>query len=305
MNTPLISVITVNYNGLEHTLGMIASFQKVNYPNFEIIVVDNASKEDPRPILEAYPHVKLVINEENQGFAGGNNRGLESAEGEYFFLINNDTEVYPEVLDVLLQRCLNTPNVGMVCPKILYHESPEIIQFAGFSKINPFTGRGRGIGFQDKDEGQYDTACVTELAHGAAMFIPKSVVEQVGVMAEMFFLYYEEMDYCERIKKTGYDIWYEPAARILHKESMSVGKNSLLKTYYMSRNRWVFLRRNVPFPMFLLTSVYYFFVAIPRNLVRFAAQREWAHLKAYWNGFINGLFIENLHQNNTLTPKVS
>ncbi len=304
MNKPLISIITVNYNGLEHTLGMIASFQKVTYPNFEIIVVDNASSEDPKAIKQAYPEVKLLINEVNQGFAGGNNRGLEAAEGEYFFLINNDTEVAPDVLDVLLQRCLISPKVGMVCPKIYYHESPNTIQFAGYTKINPLTGRGKGIGYQELDKGQHDAPKVTAFAHGAAMFIPKSVVEEVGMMAELFFLYYEEMDYCERINRAGYEIWYEPGTFILHKESMSVGKNSLLKTFYMSRNRWVFLRRNVAYPQFFLTAVYYMLVAIPRNLFRFASRKEWKHMKAYWTGFMSSFSIKNLHHNDELTPKL-
>ncbi|WP_114750865.1 glycosyltransferase family 2 protein [Pleomorphovibrio marinus] len=304
MDKPLISVITVNYNGLEHTIGMLASFQKVTYPHFEIIVVDNASKEDPSPLLDAFPEVKLIKNKENQGFAGGNNRGLEEANGEYFFLINNDTEVFPDVLDNLILRCQNNPKVGLVCPKIRYYESPKIIQFAGYTNINPITGRGKGIGFQEIDKGQYDQAYITHLAHGAAMFIPKKVVEDVGLMAEFFFLYYEELDYCERIKKAGYEIWYEPAACILHKESMSVGKNSLLKTYYMSRNRWVFLRRNVPWPLFLFTASYYFMVAIPKSLVNFAIKREWDHLKAYWRGFMGSFLLKSLHDNPVLKPKV-
>lgn len=156
------------------------------------------------------------------------------------------------MLETLLERTEIVENVGLVCPKILYHEEPDIIQYAGFSAINPITGRGRGKGYLEKDEGQYQVAEITQLAHGAAMFIPRKVVKEIGLMAELYFLYYEEMDYCERIKQAGYDIWYEPKSYILHKESMSVGKNSLLKTYYMSRNRWLYLRRNVAYPLFSL-----------------------------------------------------
>lgn len=297
MHKPLISVITINYNGLVHTLGMLASFQKVTYPNYEIIVVDNASKENPDSLLEQFPDTVLVKNPINEGFAGGNNRGMEVAKGEYFFLINNDTEVDPEILDALLDRARSDVKIGLVCPKILYHEKPSIIQYAGFTAINPITGRGSGKGYQEKDEGQHQQAEPTQLAHGAAMFLPKRVVEEIGMMAELYFLYYEEMDYCERIKKAGYKIWYEPKSYILHKESMSVGKNSLLKTYYMSRNRWVFLRRNVDWPLFFFTLLYYVFIALPKNTLSLAYHREWAHLTTYLKGFKDSQFIKNIHEN--------
>ncbi|MEX0882288.1 MAG: glycosyltransferase family 2 protein [Cyclobacteriaceae bacterium] len=300
MNKPLISVITINYNGLYHTLCLLESFQKVSYPNFEIIVVDNASKEDPSSLLNQFPHVRLLKNPLNEGFAGGNNRGIEIAKGEYYFLINNDTEVNPDILDVLLERAALKNNIGLVCPKILYHEHPGIIQYAGFTAINPITGRGSGKGYQEKDKGQYQEAEITHLAHGAAMFIPKRVVKKIGMMAELYFLYYEEMDYCERIKKAGFEIWYEPKSNILHKESMSVGKNSLLKTYYMSRNRWIFLRRNVEWPVFILTAAYFLMIALPKNLLSFALKKEWQHLTAYFKGFKDSIFLKNIHENPTL-----
>lgn len=302
MTLPLISIITINYNGLEHTLGMLKSFQRINYANLEIIVVDNASKEDPTPIETAYPNVVLVRNPINEGFAGGNNRGMEVAKGDYFYLINNDTEVNPNCLDPLLKRAQSSNAVGLVCPKILYYDDPTIIQFAGYTPISPFTGRGKAIGYMEKDKGQHQTARTTSLAHGAAMFIPRRVVEDVGMMAELYFLYYEELDYCVRIKKAGYEIWYEPASTILHKESMSVGKNSLLKTFYMSRNRWVFLRRNIEWPIFAITMVYYFLIAVPKNILFFLFKGETDHAKAYAKGLLNTFSINDLHANPELKP---
>ncbi|AKP54206.1 glycosyltransferase family 2 protein [Cyclobacterium amurskyense] len=300
MNKPLISVITINYNGLIHTMDFLASFQKITYPNVEVIVVDNASKESPDNLLEKYPDTILVKNPVNEGFAGGNNRGMEIAKGDYFFLINNDTEVAPDILEALLERAENSEKVGLVCPKILYHEKPDIIQYAGFSAINPITGRGKGKGYLEKDQGQHQVAEITQLAHGAAMFIPKKVVDEIGLMAELYFLYYEEMDYCERIKQAGYEIWYEPKSFILHKESMSVGKNSLLKTYYMSRNRWLYLRRNVDYPLFIFTAGYYLFIALPKNLLVHLFQGEMDHARKYFKGFIDGLFLKDIKENPTL-----
>lgn len=284
-DNPLVSIVSINYNGLSETLEMIESLQSISYPKLEIIIVDNASTEDPKMILERWPDVKLYKNPINEGFAGGNNRGIEVAKGEYILLLNNDTLVDKHFLEPLVLRAKTSKKIGIVCPKIVYFEDQNIIQYAGYTSISPITGRGHGIGFNEKDQGQYDEATLTYRAHGAAMFIPRSVIEQVGLMAELYFLYYEEMDYCERIKKAGYEIWYEPASRIIHKESMSVGKNSLMKTYYLSRNRLLYLRRQVDWPLFLITLLYYTLIAVPKNSITYTVKGEWKHLKAYWSGF--------------------
>lgn len=283
-NIPLVSIISINYNGLQLTLDMLASFRNVTYPRVEIIIVDNASKENPDPIKTEFPEVILFKNPANEGFAGGNNRGIEIAKGDYFLLLNNDTEVPPGFLEPLVNRAENDKKTGIICPKLLYFDHPEIIQYAGYTPINPVTGRGHGIGINQRDDGTYDKACHTSRAHGAAMFIPRTVVEKVGLMAELYFLYYEEMDYCERIKNAGYTIWYEPASHVYHKESMTTGKNSLLKTYYLSRNRLLYLRRNVRWPVFGLTMLYYFLIAVPKNVLQLVFKREWNHLKAYLTG---------------------
>lgn len=299
-NSPLVSIISINYNGLQLTLDMLASFKNVTYPNIEIIIVDNASKEIPDQIVKDFPEVILFKNLVNEGFAGGNNRGMEIAKGDYFLLLNNDTEVPPGFLEPLVDRAEMDKNIGIICPKLLYFDHPGIIQYAGYTPINPVTGRGHGIGINHPDDGTFDTACITHRAHGAAMFIPRKVVENAGLMAELYFLYYEEMDYCERIKKAGYDIWYEPASHVYHKESMTTGKNSLLKTYYLSRNRLLYLRRNVRWPIFVLTILYYFLIAVPKNVLQLVLKREWKHLKAYMKGLWWNFQNWNIHEDKQL-----
>lgn len=297
---PLVSIITINYNGLEHTLAMLESLRAATYPSIEVIVVDNASSEDPAAIELLYPEVILLRNPENEGFAGGNNRGMELANGAYFLLLNNDTDVAPGFLEPLVYRALADDRAGIICPKLLYYDDPGIIQFAGYGPISHVTGRGHGIGFNEPDQGQHDKAMKTHRVHGAAMFIPRRVVEQVGLMAELYFLYYEEMDYCERVRSAGYDLWYEPASVVLHKESMSVGRQSVLKTYYMSRNRLLYLRRNVPYPTRLLTYVYYAIVAVPANLLRYVLKGEWKHLWAYTRGLWWNLSHPDVSENKML-----
>ena len=117
----------------------------------------------------------------------------------------------------------------MVSPKIKFHWNPELIQFAGYTKMSPWTIRNSSIGYHEKDEGQHDLPKKTAGVHGAAMMISRPVLDKVGTMTEVYFLYYEEHDWAARVKAAGYDLWYQPQSYILHKESISTGKFSPLK----------------------------------------------------------------------------
>ncbi len=283
---PLISIITINFNSLKVTCEFLESTKKFTYRNFEIILVDNASKENPtQVIVTRFPEVKLLVNDTNLGFAGGNNAGMAIAKGDYFLIINNDTEVTEDLLENLLKPFKDN-TIGVVSPKIKYFFHPDIIQYAGFTKINPVTGRNKTIGDKEKDIGQHDTPYYTWYAHGAAMFLKKEVVEKVGMFAEVFFLYYEELDWSARIQQAGYRIYYQPKAVIYHKESMSTGKNSTLKTYYLTRNRILFLRRNVNGFSKFIWPFFFILVSVPKQLIRFFIKGEIDHLKAFWKALI-------------------
>ncbi len=284
---PLVSVITVNYNQLQYTLELLSSLQHSEYQNVEVIVVDNGSRENPEAaIRQAYPDVKVIVSRENLGFAGGNNLGVAAATGKYLFFINNDTEVCPDTIRPLVDFFETHPEAGMISPKIIYYNSGELIQYVGSSAINPYTGRNFREGFKEKDNGQFDQTRVTELAHGAAMMVPGTVIDKVGMMQEFFFLYYEELDWCETIKKAGYKIYVVPESKIYHKESMSVGKNSTLKTYYMTRNRLLFMRRHTHGLTKFSWMLFFVVFSIPKNSLKFLLSRELEHLKAFWKGFL-------------------
>ena len=243
---PLVSIITVNYNQAEVTCALIESLNKITYPNFEIIVVDNHSTEDdPSIIKKRYPSVVFIQNQINYGFADGINYGLMRARGEYVLLLNNDIEVPPGFMEPLVEKLEKNPGIGAVSPKIKFYYQPDTIQYAGYTPINNITMRNFAIGYWEKDKGQYDNDKETAYAHGAAMMVPMRVVKEIGLMSYIFFLYYEEADWCARIKKAGYKIYYVGKSYVLHKESVSTGKMSPLKIYYQNRNRIVFMRRNI------------------------------------------------------------
>ncbi|MFN6945298.1 MAG: glycosyltransferase family 2 protein [Cytophagaceae bacterium] len=294
---PLVSIITINYNGADVTCELLESLRKVTYPNMEVIVVDNASKENPDVIQERYPEVELIKNPKNEGFAGGNNVGFRAAKGKYFMVLNNDTEVHPNFLQPLVAKLESDPIAGAVSSKLIYYNTEGVIQYAGSSMINPYTGRSSFVGQKEVDNGQYDVCCLTHYAHGAAMMVPRKVVEEVGLMADLYFLYYEELDFCERIKGAGYSIWYIGNSEVYHKESMSVGKQNPLKTYYMTRNRLVYMRRNVKGIKLMISMAFFFMLAVPKHTLVHLKSRRLDLLSAfyrgvYWN-FVNHKIFDN------------
>ncbi|MFW6348162.1 MAG: glycosyltransferase family 2 protein [Cyclonatronaceae bacterium] len=144
--------------------------------------------------------------------------------------------------------------------------------------------RGAKIGSFAEDRGQYDKVYDTELGHGAAMMIPMAVIKEVGLMPDIFFLYYEEHDWCEMIKRAGYKVRYVGTSVIYHKESMTVGRNSPIKAYYMVRGRLLFTRRNTKGIKFISSSLFFAFFALPKNALRHLLKGEFTLLKAYLLG---------------------
>lgn len=298
---PLVSIISINYNAADVTCELLDSLQKITYPNFEVIIVDNASKENPDVILHKHPWATLIKSDVNTGFAGGNNIGFKRAKGSYFLMLNNDTEVEKGFLEPLVAMMERNTSIGAVSPKIEFHHSPGTLQFAGFNPINPYTGRGTAIGSMQKDDGRFDLSMETSRGHGAAMLIRKSVIEEIGLMADLYFLYYEEMDYSMRIKKAGYSIWYCAQSKIYHKESISTGKESPMKMYYLTRNRILFQRRNVAGFKLMISLLFILLITIPKNTLQLMLKGKLEHLKAFYKGIIWNITHFNIHQNESLT----
>jgi hypothetical protein len=300
MNYPLVSIITVNYNHPDVTVELLKSLQGITYPNIEIIVVDNASQESPHLIPATFPDIIFIQNAQNLGFAGGNNTGVFNAHGKYALFINNDTEVQPDFLEPLVLKCESNDRIGAVSPKIKFFYQPDTIQFSGQAPINPYTMRSFGYGYGTIDKGQFDSDSLTNFVHGAAMMVPMAVIKDVGLMPECYFLYYEELDWCTRIKKAGYELWYVHNSTILHKESISTGKMTPFKTYYMNRSRILYMRRNLSGVIFFVALLFQIFIAIPKNIFVFLFNRDKGHLKAYIkaiNWHMSHLFSNEIHTN--------
>ena len=284
-SAPLVSIVSVNYNTLADTLEFLESAQHLTYPAVEIIVVDNASRENPEAaIAAAYPNVKVIVSPTNLGFAGGNNLGLRVATGKYFMLLNNDTLLFPDFLNTLVDFMESNPDAGMASPKVLYPDG-KTIQYAGALRINALTGRGKRLGLFEQDHGQYDKIYKTDLGHGAALIVPRKVVDETGMMPEIYFLYYEEHDWTEQVKRKGYSMYYIGTAKILHKESVSTGGDeSPLKVYYLTRNRILFMRRNFSGLPFLSGLLFFTFFSTPKSILKYAVKGKFNLVSAFLRG---------------------
>lgn len=306
MEQPLVSIILLNYNQLQVTLECLESLKKLTYKNYEVILVDNASKENPSNIVkERYPHVKLILNDVNLGFTGGNNVGMKIAKGDYFFILNNDTEIASEnLLEKLIEPFTKDPAIGMVSPKIRYFHHPNIIQYAGYTKINPFTGRNKQVGEKEEDRGQHNTPGYTDYANGAAMLVKREVINKVGVFPDHFFIYYEELDWCSQTLKNGFKIYYQADVYLLHKESITMGKASAIKTYYNNKNRILFMRRNSSPGQLTCFLFYLFLFTIPKNTLSFILSGQTEHLKSFYRGLIWNVKNLNLYKHEPLNKSL-
>jgi GT2 family glycosyltransferase len=282
---PLVSLITVNYNTTKDTLEFIETVKCLSYENIEVIVVDNGSKIPPKKdLLEAYPSLKYIQSDKNLGFAGGNNLGIASANGDYLFFLNSDTILFKDSIEPLIEFMEMNPKVGMASPKVLYPDN-KTIQYSGGNTINPYTGRGKQLGFLEEDFGQYDRCYETGWGHGAALLVPRKVIEKIGPMPEVYFLYYEEIDWGEQAKRAGYKVNFIGTSKIIHKEAISMGGNeSETKAYYMTRSRLLYMRRNSSGITRIIGFAFFFLITAPKQTLDYLFRWKLKLLKPFYKG---------------------
>jgi GT2 family glycosyltransferase len=249
MKYPQVAVIVLNWNGCEDTLACLASLSLVRYRPLDVIVVDNGSTDDSVEAVEAsFPDVTVLETGENLGFAEGNNIGLRYALArgtDYVLLLNNDTEVAPDFISVLVDAVEATPRAGVAGPTIYYIDRPKMIWSAG-GAIDWRRGGTRMMGLDEVDEGQYDTVREVDFVTGCALLARREVLEDVGMLDPRFFMYYEEIEWCVRVARAGYKILHVPRACVWHKISPTRQADSPRIHYYMTRNRLFFLRSTRP-----------------------------------------------------------
>lgn len=287
MEFPKVSIITVNYRQPKVTVELLSSLKKLDYPNLEVILVDNGKTVDFNPFFfQSYPGLKLVSSKKNLGFAGANNLGIKEARGEFLFFLNNDTELENGVIEELLSS-FDGKTIGAVSPILRYAEEPSRIQFAGYTPIHSLTGRNAPIRIASSQK-----SLDSPYFHGAAVMIPRWAIDLSGPMPEEYFLYYEELDWSQRVREAGLKIKVCHTVSVLHKESISTGKNSPLKVYYQTRNRIHFMRRNVKNSWAFV--LYFCMISLPKNTIKFSFTGQMKHLKAFQMGWKHALLHKKL-----------
>lgn len=255
-----VAIVILHFNGRKDTLECLESVKKLTKNNYEIlsVVVDNGS-EEPFEIQDSefkVQNLEIIRNEKNLGFAGGNNVGIKYALAQgasHIIVLNNDTILNEDLVEELLATSQSQEQIGVVVPKIYfakgfeYHKERyskedlgKVIWYAG-GKMDWKNVIGYHRGVDEIDRGQFDKKEETDFATGCCMLVKREVFEKIGLLDEKYFLYYEDSDFSQRIKKRGYKMVYNPKAFLWHKNAGSAGgSGSSLQDYYITRNRLIF-----------------------------------------------------------------
>jgi GT2 family glycosyltransferase len=243
---PVVSIIIVNWNGLAHLPDCLDSLADQTFRDFEVILVDNGSVDDSVSFVrECYPWVKLVVLDENMGFATGNNRGLYCAHGDYIITLNNDTRAEPDWLEALVRTAEAHPGAGMVGCRICSFADPDIVDSIGMGICLDGMSRGRfrnrrwsSLCLLDEEKILFPSAC-------AALY-KRAMIDEIGFFDDDFFAYAEDSDLGLRGRLAGWEALLATRAVVYHKYSQSSGSFSAFKVYLVERNHYWVVLKNFP-----------------------------------------------------------
>jgi len=244
---PKVFIIILNWNNWSDTLECLESLKNNDYPNEQVVIIDNGSKKKPQA---PGPEIKIIYNKENLGFAGGNNVGIKYAlekRADYILLLNNDTLVKQDFLTKLVEAGESNKDFGLLGPKIYFAGQKEKIWFAG-GQVNWLYNKGIMKGYNEIDKGQYDLPAIqeTEYITGCCLLIKRATIEKIGLMPEDYFLYYEDTDWSLAAQGVGFKCVFVPRAKIWHKGSKSSIEGSPSYIYYHIRNGLILAQRFAP-----------------------------------------------------------
>lgn len=270
------AIIVLNWNGWCDTLACLDSLTRLDYPNYEVIVVDNGSTDGSvEHIRNARPDVKLLEAGANLGFSGGCNLGIRDALSrgfEYVWLLNNDTEADPHALSALVDTAESDPTIGAVGSVIYHMDQPDTVQEWGGGYVNLWNGRMTIM-----------TAPATlNYLSGCSLLIPTRVLRRAGPFNERFFVYWEDIDLSQRLLELGYQLAVASESQIRHRGSASTGRGSTLQAFYFHRSATLFYRLHTPFPIFPTLAL------LVRRTIRWVLKRQPENIPATWRGVWKG-----------------
>ncbi len=248
---PKIAILILQWNRAADTLACIRSVRNISSSLYDLFIIDNGSRPEELALVKtAFPDLIYIENGQNLGFAAGYNQGLQIALGygaDYCLLLNNDTTVDSQLLHAFLSATEQYPEAGVLGAKIYFFDSPTDIWYAG-GEVHSKTQRCYHIGCGESDlDKRYDSIVDTSYVCGCALWIKKEVIEKVGLMDPHFFLLWEEIDWCWRIRQAGFRCLFVPQAKVWHKISTSFegGNRGPMWQYFYFRNRLLFIRKHL------------------------------------------------------------
>jgi GT2 family glycosyltransferase len=288
---PLVTAVILNTNRREDTLACLESLERGDYANLSIIVLDNHSTDGSVPaIQERFPQVRIIHLQKNLGYAGNNNVGIAAAiesGAEWVFVLNEDVVLAPDAVSRLIQADQHEPRIGILGPLVYHANEPQVIQSAG----GHFTPGWNAYhaGQNQPDNGQYSTPIAVDWISGCALLVRREVIQQVGMLDERFFYYWEETEWCWRAARAGWGIFLIPQAKIWHKGVQRNYQPGPNVTYYATRNRLLFLSKHHA-PVKAWLDAYF---TILRTLLSWSIRPRWRqqtpHRDAMWQG-LNDFF---------------
>lgn len=247
---PKISIIILNWNGKEDTLECLASIGKLDYPNYEAVVVDNGSTDGSvDAISKQFPDATYLQTGQNLGYAGGNNVGIRWAlehDAGFILVLNNDTIVSPDLLSTFILAKDLLPANSVLGAKIFFYDKPDTLWFAG-GRWNSETNSFEHLGGGQTDNAEFNHFTEVDYVTGCALFASAATFKEVGLLNESFFLTYEETDWCYRARAKGHKCIFVPDAKLWHKVSSAFGgADSPLVGYFMQRNKLLWVKKHLP-----------------------------------------------------------
>lgn len=275
ISDPHIWCIVVNWNRADDTIDCLTALKHSIYPDLTVVVVDNGSTDDSvSRINVAHPDILLLKSEENLGFAGGNNIGIRYAlahGADYVWLLNNDTKPDPEALSALAAKAKSDRQIGAVASICYYANAPSTVQAWGGSRVNLWIGYS-GLSLIPRDDDWFDSL------NGTSILIKRSALEDVGLLDEGFFLYWEDTEFCLRLRKKGWRIAAARDSRVLHKVRASTGGNKIWLDRLDTASSLRVLKLHSPAPA--LASFLFLCIRVTRRMVRL----EFARCRSVWQG---------------------
>ena len=280
-----VSIIIPHWNNVDILSECLNSISSTDYPDFEIIIVDNASNDNSVEWIKSnYPRVTLIKNDKNYGYAGGCNIGADHANGEYLIFLNNDTIQEKNWISNLVETMNSNSRIAALQPKVLNYYNKKLFDYAGGSGGQmdvycfPFA-RGRVFAKQEIDEGQYNNKEKCFWSSGTCFMVRKNLFYKAGGFDDTFFAHMEEIDLCWRLYAMGFEVWVDPQATVYHKNALTLPMHTHKKHYLNHRNSLLMLFSN-----YSIKNI--FLIGIPRLILEIVAcfysilMLDWRHFTA-------------------------